>query len=75
MKIFQNLILLPITLNMLLTVTFEHFIANIAMKRFNIFMVARNVLFQSIATVKCFTTDVADVVSFLEMTLITNFLI
>ena len=36
---------------MLWQMTFEHFIADLTMKSFDIFMIARNVFFQSVSAV------------------------
>lgn len=47
----------------------KHFVADLAVKSFYIFVIARNVLLQCISPIECFRTDVTDEVSFIQMAL------
>lgn len=50
--------------HMLRQMPFEHFVANLAVKCFNVFVIARNVLFQGVAPIKCLRTNMAHKVAF-----------
>lgn len=48
---------------------FEHFIADFAMESFDVFMVARDVLFQCVSPVESFRANMADEVPLIQMAL------
>lgn len=48
---------------------FEHLVADLAVKSFNILVVARNVLLQCVAAIECFRADVADEIAFIQVAL------
>jgi hypothetical protein len=50
-------------------VAFEHSIANVAVKSFDSFVRARNVLFQRVTAIKRLSTQIADEITLIEMAL------
>ena len=49
--------------------TFKHFVANLTMERFNVFVITGNMFLQRVSPVKCFWTYMADEISFVKMAL------
>jgi hypothetical protein len=55
--------------------SFEHFVANFAVKSFDVLVKARNVLFECISSVESFAADVTNKISLVSMTLLISKLV